>query len=215
MRENNNIVSLIGKITSGFTFSHESNGEKFYMVDIEIQRLSDTVDVIPMMISDRLIDVTADFIGCMVRVGGQFRSYNEGKEGQKHLRLYVFVTDISLSDELAALEDLTKANSIYLSGYVCKNPIHRKTPFGRYITDVLIAVNRSFGKTDYIPIICWGRNAAYASKFQVGTRICVGGRIQSRGFAKRLDNGEFENRVAYEVSVRNVEVLDRNKEVSP
>lgn len=194
----NNRVSVIGKIAEGFTYSHEVYGEGFYMTSLRVNRLSDQVDMVPLMISERLIDVTQDYIGQTVDIAGQFRSYNY-HEGQKNrLILSVFVREIRFIEEFT---DYTKTNQIYLNGYICKTPGYRKTPLGREITDLLVAVNRSYGKSDYIPCIAWGRNARYAAGFSVGSNIELWGRVQSREYTKNLGDNQSERRVAYEVSV--------------
>jgi len=201
----NNRVSVIGKIISGFTFSHEVYGEGFYLVDLEVNRLSDQADIIPLMISERLINVKEDYIGSTVEASGQFRSYNRHEGGRNRLVLSVFVREIRFMEEF---NDYTKTNQIFLDGYICKIPIYRKTPLGREIADVLLAVNRPYGKSDYIPCIAWGRNARYASGFEVGTRVCLWGRVQSREYTKKISDSECEKRVAYEVSVSKMECLD-------
>ena len=173
----NNQVTMIGEIVSEFEFSHEVYGEGFYLVDISVSRLSDSVDYIPLMVSERLVDVTQSYIGETISVSGQFRSYNRHEEKKNRLILSVFVRELEFVDEI---EDDIKSNQIYLDGYICKEPIYRKTPLGREIADLLVAVNRSYGKSDYIPCICWGRNARYASSFEVGSHVEVYGRIQSR-----------------------------------
>ena len=198
----NNQVSVIGEIVSGFTFSHEVFGEGFYMVNVLVRRLSDSADVIPVMISERLIDVTEDYTGEYIRVAGQFRSYNRHEEKKNRLVLSVFVRELRFLEEFT---DYTKTNQIFLDGYICKEPIYRKTPLGREIADLLIAVNRPYGKSDYIPCIAWGRNARYASAFQVGSRIRIWGRVQSREYTKKLSEAESEKRIAYEVSVSKLE----------
>ena len=195
----NNQVSLIGKIVSGFTFSHEMFGEGFYLVNLEVNRLSGHVDVIPLMISERLVDVTENYQGCTVEAIGQFRSCNRHEGSRKRLVLSVFVQEIHFMEKFT---DYTKTNQIFLEGYICKTPIYRKTPLGREIADILLAVNRPYGKSDYIPCIAWGRNARYASNFQVGTRACIWGRVQSREYTKKISESECETRVAYEVSVQ-------------
>lgn len=193
----------MGEIVSGFSYSHEIFGEGFYMVDVKVQRLSDSFDVIPMMVSERLIDVSADYRGYRVEVNGQFRSYNRHEERKNRLVLSVFAREISFVDEI---EESAKTNQIFLDGYICKPPIYRKTPLGREIADLLLAVNRPYGKSDYIPCICWGRNARYANSFAVGERCSVWGRIQSREYMKKIDEEQVEKRVAYEVSVSKLEV---------
>lgn len=194
----NNRVSVIGEIISGFTFSHEVFGEGFYLVDVAVNRLSEQADVIPLMISERLIHVDEDYRGCTVEAIGQFRSYNRHEGVKNRLILSVFVREINFMEEFT---DYTKTNQIFLDGYICKAPIYRKTPLGREIADLLLAVNRPYGKSDYIPCIAWGRNARYASSFEVGTRVRVWGRVQSREYTKKLSETECEKRIAYEISV--------------
>ncbi len=201
----NNQVTIMGEIVSDFSYSHEIFGEGFYMVDTRIQRLSDSYDIIPIMVSERLIDVTADYKGVFVCINGQFRSYNRHEERKNRLVLSVFAREIDFVDEL---EESSKTNQIYLDGYICKEPIYRKTPLGREIADLLLAVNRPYGKSDYIPCICWGRNARYANNFNVGERCVVWGRIQSREYMKKLDEENVERRVAFEVSVSKLELLE-------
>lgn len=201
----NNQVTVMGEIVSDFCFSHEIFGEGFYLVDMGVKRLSESYDVIPLMVSERLIDVNGDYKGMYVCVNGQFRSYNRHEERKNRLVLSVFAREIEFIDEL---EESAKTNQIYLDGYICKEPIYRKTPLGREIADVLLAVNRPYGKSDYIPCICWGRNARYASGFKVGERCAVWGRIQSREYMKKLNENEVEKRVAFEVSVSKLELLE-------
>lgn len=198
----NNQVTIMGKVATEFSFSHEVFGEGFYMVEVEVKRLSNSEDRIPLMISERLIDVTQDYTGEYIMVHGQFRSYNRHEEQKNRLVLSVFVREISFMEEEP---DGTKTNSIWLDGYICKEPIYRKTPLGREIADLLLAVNRPYGKSDYIPCICWGRNARYASGFEVGEHVQLLGRIQSREYVKRISDAETEKRVAYEVSVSKLE----------
>ena len=201
----NNQVTIMGEIVSEFEFSHEVYGEGFYLVDISVSRLSDSVDYIPLMVSERLVDVTQSYIGETISVSGQFRSYNRHEEKKNRLILSVFVRELEFVDEI---EDDIKSNQIYLDGYICKEPIYRKTPLGREIADLLVAVNRSYGKSDYIPCICWGRNARYASSFEVGSHVEVYGRIQSREYIKKIGEEQTEKRVAYEVSVNKIEFLE-------
>ena len=200
----NNQVTIMGEIVSGFSYSHEIFGEGFYMVDVKVQRLSDSFDVIPMMVSERLIDVSADYRGYFVEVNGQFRSYNRHEERKNRLVLSVFAGENVSVEEI---EESAKTNQIFLDGYICKVPIYRKTPLGREIADLLLAVNRPYGKSDYIPCICWGRNARFASGFEVGERCSVWGRIQSREYMKKIDEEQVEKRVAYEVSVSKLEIV--------
>ncbi len=201
----NNQVTIMGEIVSEFAFSHEVYGEGFYLVDVAVSRLSDSVDYIPLMVSERLVDVTQDYIGETILVNGQFRSYNRHEEKKNRLVLSVFVREWEFVDYI---EDEVKSNQIYLDGYICKEPIYRKTPLGREIADLLVAVNRSYGKSDYIPCICWGRNARYASSFEVGSHVEVFGRIQSREYLKKIGEEETEKRIAYEVSVSKIEFFE-------
>ncbi len=195
----------MGKIASQFTFSHQVFGEGFYMLDVLVKRLSDSEDRIPVMVSERLVDVTEDYEGEYIQVTGQFRSYNRHEEKKNRLVLSVFAREISFVEDE---DDSVKSNQIFLDGYICKPPVYRKTPLGREIADLLIAVNRPYGKSDYIPCICWGRNARYASAFQVGGHVLIWGRIQSREYMKRLSDTQSEKRTAYEVSVSKLEYTD-------
>lgn len=200
----NNQVSMVGEIVSEFQFSHEVFGEGFYMVELAVNRLSNYSDYIPLMISERLIDTEQDYTGQLIRVSGQFRSYNRHEEKKNRLVLSVFVRELEFLDEI---DENEKTNQIFLDGYICKEPIYRKTPLGREIADVLLAVNRSYGKSDYIPCICWGRNARYASAFEVGGHVLIWGRIQSREYMKRIGENETQKRTAYEVSVSKLEYV--------
>lgn len=201
----NNQVSIVGTIVSDFRYSHEVYGEGFYMVDISVNRLSDFTDQIPVMVSERIVDTTQNCEGQLIYVTGQFRSYNRHEEKKNRLVLSVFARELEFIEEE---REEYKSNQIYLDGYVCKEPIYRKTPLGREIADLLIAVNRSYGKSDYIPCICWGRNARFASGFEVGNHVEIWGRIQSREYVKKISESITEKRVAYEVSVSKVERLE-------
>lgn len=199
--ENNQVV-IMGEIVDDFTYSHEIFGEAFYMVHIRVERLSDSDDLIPIMISERLLDVTEDYKGLKIEVVGQFRSYNRHEEKKNKLVLSVFAREIDFVEEMP---ESSKTNQIFLDGFICKPPVYRRTPLGREIADILLAVNRPYGKSDYIPCICWGRNARFAGSFEVGSRCLVWGRIQSREYMKKLPDGEMEQRTAYEVSVSKLE----------
>ena len=201
----NNQVSIVGEIISDFQYSHEVYGEGFYMVEVAVSRLSNFSDYIPLMISERLIDTSQSYKGQKVYVTGQFRSYNRHEELKNRLVLSVFVREIEFIEE--ETEEM-KSNQILLDGYICKDPIYRKTPLGREIADLLVAVNRSYGKSDYIPCICWGRNARFAARFEVGVHVQIWGRIQSREYVKRLNEDEVEKRTAYEVSVSKIEYME-------
>lgn len=199
----NNKVTISGEIEKEFELSHEIYGETFYTTTISCERLSGVADYVPIMVSERLFDIKDEWTGKCVRIEGQYRSFNKHKKesGKTRLILFVFATKIEITDEL---ED---ENEIELDAYICKTPIYRRTPLGREITDVLLAVNRSYGKSDYIPCIVWGRNARFASKFEPGKHIRVYGRIQNRDYVKKFDDGSFEGRVAYEVSISQIEPI--------
>ena len=175
------------------------------MVDVLVSRLSDTYDTIPLMVSDRIIDVDEDCIGKKVEARGQFRSYNKHEETKNRLILSLFVREIEFIDDE---ECISKPNHIYLDGYICKPPVYRMTPLGREIADVLLAVNRAYGKSDYIPCICWGRNARFAGKLAVGEHVAIWGRIQSREYQKKVGNDKIISKTAYEVSVSKMECLE-------
>lgn len=175
------------------------------MVSVNVRRLSNSMDRIPLMISERLIDVSRDYTGEFIMASGQFRSYNRHEEHKNRLVLSLFVREVAFIEEEL---DGAKTNQIFLDGYICKLPVYRKTPLGREIADLLLAVNRPYGKSDYIPCICWGRNARFAASFEVGEHVQVIGRIQSREYIKKLSETEAEKRTAYEVSVSKLECLD-------
>ena len=200
----NNQVTIAGEVVSEFTFSHEVYGEHFYIVNIAVCRLSNSYDVIPVMVSERLIDVTSDYRGCVLQVSGQFRSYNRHEENRNRLVLSVFAREAGL---LRRKMRMSKIRIIFFWTDMCKHPVYRKTPLGREIADVLLAVNRPYGKSDYIPCICWGRNARFADKFEVGSHIQIWGRIQSREYQKKIAEDQYEKRVAYEVSVSKLEYI--------
>ena len=201
----NNQVSIMGKIATGFTFSHQVFGEGFYVMDLIVKRLSDSEDRIPVMVSERLVDVTQDYVGEYIEISGQFRSYNRHEEKHNRLVLSVFAREVRF---IGSEEDALPTNQIFMDGYICKPPVYRKTPLGREIADVLLAVNRPYGKSDYIPCICWGRNARYASAFTVGGHVLIWGRIKSREYVKKLGENQTERRTAYEVSVSKLEYLE-------
>lgn len=201
----NNQVTMMGEIVSAFQFSHEVFGEGFYMVELAVSRLSNYSDYIPLMVSERLIDTEQDYTGQFIRISGQFRSYNRHEEKKNRLVLSVFVRELEFLDEI---DENEKTNQIFLDGYICKPPVYRRTPLGREIADMLLAVNRPYGKSDYIPCICWGRNARYASAFTVGGHVLLWGRIQSREYMKRTGENQTERRIAYEVSVSKLEYID-------
>ena len=203
--ENNHLV-LRGKIVSDKSYSHEIYGEKFYVFNLEVIRLSSTVDIIPITISERLLTGLDLEIGKKVVVEGQFRSYNNYENERNRLILTVFAKEISEVEGEDDKEEVT--NEVTLVGYVCKKPIYRQTPFGREIADVLLAVNRAYNKSDYIPSIAWGRNARFCQNMEVGTEVKITGRVQSRTYEKKYEDGKVETRVAYEVSIASMEVVN-------
>jgi hypothetical protein len=157
------------------------------------------------MVSERLIDVSRDYVGQYVYIGGQFRSFNRHEEKKNRLVLSVFARELEVLPDAG---EENASNEIFLDGYICKESVYRKTPLGREIADLLVAVNRSYGKSDYIPCICWGRNARFAAGFEVGTHVQIWGRIQSRDYVKKINETEVEQRTAYEVSVSKIEFLE-------
>lgn len=201
MIQNNNSVEIAGEVVSGPVFDHETFGERFYKFYISAERLSGNKDVVPVIVSERLFAIDNITIGNRFRVFGQFRSFNDHSDGGNHIVLSVFSQDI---EEMEG-SDLA-INSIWIDGFICKDPIYRKTPQGREIADVIIAVNRQYGKSDYIPCIAWGRNARFVSRLQVGNRIWLSGRIQSRIYNKKISDDEVVEKTAYEVSVSKIEV---------
>lgn len=203
----NNQVSIMGKIDTGFTFSHQVFGEGFYTMELLVRRLSDSEDRIPVMVSERLLDITQDYTGQYIEIHGQFRSYNRHEEKHNRLVLSVFAREVNFVEEQ---DESLPVNQIFLDGFICKPPVYRKTPLGREIADMLLAVNRPYSKSDYIPCICWGRNARFASGFTVGSHIQIVGRVQSREYVKRIDEENVEHRVAYEVSVSKVYLLEND-----
>lgn len=215
--DNNHLV-LMGKVTSEKRFSHEIYGESFYIFDMEVPRLSDTQDIIPVTISERLIPDGSLEIGKKVLIKGQFRSYNSYENERNKLILTVFAKDIFFEEEIESQQNEEEnkeivSNEVILTGYICKKPIYRQTPFGREIADLLLAVNRAYNKSDYIPAIAWGRTARFCQNIDVGTEVKVTGRVQSRTYEKKFEDGTSETRVAYEVSVASLEVVEEKENV--
>ncbi len=211
--ENNHII-LVGKVTSEKRFSHEIYGEKFYIFDLSVPRLSGNADIIPITISERLM-VGEDLpINTKITVEGQFRSYNSYTEGRNKLILTVFAKNVTLledqENEVEARKDFI-SNEVTLIGYICKKPVYRQTPFGREIADILLAVNRAYSKSDYIPCIAWGRTARFCENMEVGTEVKIVGRVQSRQYEKKYEDGRIENKVAYEVSIGSLEVVNQEE----
>ncbi len=217
--ENNHLV-LVGKVTSDKTYSHEIYGEKFYIFDLEVPRLSSAVDIIPITVSERLLTDLNLEIGTKLSIEGQFRSYNSYQNERNKLILTVFAKDIVEIKDEPKIEDSEEekkdvvTNEVTLSGYVCKKPIYRQTPFDREISDLLLAVNRAYNKSDYIPCIAWGRNARFCQNMEVGTEVKIVGRVQSRKYEKKFEDGTSETRIAYEVSISSMEIIDKKDEKS-
>ena len=209
----NNHLILMGKVTSDKRFSHEIYGECFYIFDLEVPRLSDTADIIPVTISERLIQDEKMSVGSKVLIRGQFRSYNSYENEKNKLILTVFAKDIEEQIQTEESKEPT-SNEVILTGYICKKPIYRQTPFGREIADLLLAVNRAYNKSDYIPAIAWGRTARFCQNLEVGTEVKVTGRVQSRSYEKKFEDGTAITKVAYEVSIGSLEVIDEKEDAS-
>ncbi|MCL1884694.1 MAG: single-stranded DNA-binding protein [Defluviitaleaceae bacterium] len=212
MENTNNFIEIGGRIHSEFKFSHEIYGEGFWQFSVEVGRLSGQNDILPVTVSERIVERDKMVVGQPIRITGQIRSYNNYVEADKKnkLVLTVFARDVVLVDEVP--EDIP--NDVFLDGYLCKPAIYRTTPFGREISDMLIAVNRSYNKSDYIPCIAWGRNARYASKLQVGDNVRLWGRMQSRNYQKKMDEETILEKVAYEVSVSKAEIVSDESDES-
>ena len=212
----NNYLTLVGKVTGEKRFSHEIYGERFYVFNLEIPRLSGNSDIIPITVSERLIKEETLQEGHQLLVKGQFRSYNSYENNKNRLILTVFAKDIieveekEEDEENEMLNKDTRTNEVVVVGYICKKPIYRQTPFGREISDILLAVNRAYNKSDYIPCIAWGRNARFCQDIEVGAQVKIVGRVQSRQYEKKHEDGTVETRVAYEVSVGSLEVIEEN-----
>ena len=207
-------LKLVGKVTGEKEFSHEIYGERFYIFRLGIPRLSGNQDIIPITISERLIKEDTLTEGKKLLVKGQFRSYNSYENEKNRLILTVFAKDVMEVEENEEEEENeivkkeTITNEVVLIGYLWKKPIYRQTPFGREISDILLAVNRAYNKSDYIPCIAWGRNARFCQNLEVGSQVKIIGRVQSRSYEKKYEDGTVQNRVAYEVSVGSLEVIE-------
>ena len=208
----NNYLTLVGKVTGEKKFSHEIYGEKFYSFNILIPRLSGNADIIPITVSERLINDDMLREGKKLLVKGQFRSYNSYENEKNKLILTVFAKDVMEVEENEEESEIVKkeetTNEVVLIGFVCKKPIYRQTPFGREIADLLLAVNRAYNKSDYIPTIAWGRNARFCQNLEVGAQVKIVGRVQSRQYEKKYEDGTSEMKVAYEVSVSSLELIN-------
>ena len=202
---NNNVATVCGVVTEEPRFSHQMYGEGFYESALTVPRLSDQVDVIPFTVSERLL-ADGISVGETVTLSGQLRSYNKLTDGKSKLLLTLFVREIPEYDPAR------NPNTIDIVGYICKEPVYRMTPFKREICDLLLAVNRAYNKSDYLPCIAWGRNARFIKEAPVGSKVCVNGRIQSRNYQKTLEDGTVETRVAYEVSINRIELYREDAE---
>lgn len=206
MNENNH-AEVAGEIICELEFSHEFLGEKFYKTLVRTERLNGFFDDVPTMISERLLEKTIDYTGSFIEIKGQFRSYNKRENEKNHLMLILFAREILF---LESNDKKESRNVVFLEGTICKEPIYRITPKGREITDVMLAVNGIYNKSSYIPLIVWGRDAMYISRFTVGSKIAIKGRIQNRQYQKMTDDG-MEVKTAYEVSVRQIDILEESE----
>lgn len=198
----NNDVELKGTVVNSPVFSHEIYGETFNKFTLKVPRLSENYDEIIITVSERLAEPDELIPGTDIKITGQFRSYNNYQESGNRLILTVFAKTLEMCNDIE-----TEPNTIFLNGYICKTPVYRTTPFGREICDILVAVNRQYGKSDYIPCITWGRNAKFTENLQIGTNIKIWGRIQSRNYRKKIDDENFVDKIAYEVSVTKMEIV--------
>lgn len=194
-----NYVKLIGKLTN-LKYSHSYENEKFYFSTMCVTRTSGNVDMINVLISERLL--FNELLHNNVSVYGTMRTYNQTDEyGNTHVLVYVFANSIDLFDK--EMTNSVSNNEVEIEGYVCKNSHKRTSPFGRVITDLCLAVNTRYGKSYYIPTIFWGRNAKFADKYEIGTKVHIVGRIQSREYIKQ-NNGLDEPHIVYEISVSKI-----------
>ena len=211
----NNYLTLVGKVTGEKRFSHEIYGERFFTFNLLIPRLSGNADIIPVTTSERLISDEMLTEGNKLLIKGQFRSYNSYENERNKLVLTVFAKDVEeveeneTNEENEMIKREMTTNEVVLIGYVCKKPIYRQTPFGREIADLLLAVNRAYNKSDYIPTIAWGRNARFCQNLEVGTQVKIVGRVQSRMYEKKYEDGTVEQKVAYEVSICSLELIEQ------
>lgn len=212
---NKNVLTVIGKIINNPTLSHETHGEKIYTFQIEIPRLNkDVKDILNVEVSDRAVDINSIHENDTVKINGQFRSFNRynKEKGKVSLELFIFAKDIV---KIENDEEINNINKIELHGNLCKVPVFRHTPSGREISDLLVAVQRQYNRSDYIPCIAWSRNARYATKnLTVGTPVVIEGRVQSRNYIKHLDNGEEEKHTVYEVSCMRLDKDEKGIEKS-
>lgn len=205
-----NVVKIGGIVVKDVEFSHEIYDEKFYKFYVEVERLSQLKDILPIIVSERVTEIDNIKVGDAVMIDGQIRSYNEMNEVRSKLILSIFAKEL----QILTKEEVSKINDITLEGFICKKPIYRKTPLGREISDMLIAVNRSYKKSDYIPCILWGRNAKYSETLEVGTKVRLSGRVQAREYEKKQEDGTVKKQVAYEISVSKFGITEEDEELN-
>lgn len=205
----NNKVTVAGEVCSDLSFSHMIYGENFYLFQLRIPRLSETFDTINITVSERFFSEYEPEIGDFLQINGQFRSYNNFSDSGSKLILTVFAKEMTKISDLSLVQN---PNQIYLNGYICKPPVYRTTPFQREIADILLAVNRLYNKSDYIPCIAWGRNAKFAERLSIGTHLQVWGRIQSRAYQKRISESQYISKTAYEISISKMEIEECKQE---
>ena len=201
--EENNKISLVGEVISAPKLSHETHNEKFYTVKVDVKRLSGDIDTLEIIISEKLYDIEKIELGARYYIEGEIRSYNYyvSETERRKLVINIFAKNLSIAEET----DDECLNNFELIGHICKKPIYRKTPFDREISDILLAVNRLYGKSDYLPCIAWGRNAKFASTLEIGDKIKITGRMQSRQYTKKINDNEEEKKIAYEMSIITLE----------
>lgn len=208
--EENNKISLVGEVISSPKLSHETHNEKFYTVKVDVKRLSGDIDTLEIIISEKLYDIEKIELGTRYYIEGEIRSYNYyvSESERRKLVINIFAKNLSIAEET----DDECLNNFELVGHICKKPIYRKTPFDREISDILLAVNRLYGKSDYLPCIAWGRNAKFASTLEIGDKIKITGRMQSRQYTKKLNDNEEEKKIAYEMSIITLEKKESEEE---
>lgn len=199
----NNVITLVGTVETEAEYSHSVLEEEFFSFMLRVPRLSENDDLLPVTVSARQLDTSLIKQGNKIKVKGQLRSYNKYTQTKTRLILTVFAKGIAP----ALSEDEDNPNEIFINGFICKTPVYRRTPFGREITDLIIAVNRAFNRSDYIPAIAWGKNAVYSESLEVGSNVMLWGRLQSRNYNKRISDEETEVRTAYELSITKIEKL--------
>lgn len=192
-----NRAQLSGKVLAPLQYSHTAYDIDFFSGKLCCRRLSGKEDILPFLVPASMTELlhTGE-----VLLRGQIRSYNEYSPEGTHLRLKLFVRQ-------CVGQSVGDCNTVLLEGHICKKPVYRETPFGRQITDLLLAVNRAHGKSDYIPVIVWGKNAQFARELQVGQKIRAEGRFQSRSYEKQLSDGASEQRTAYEISASTIYLI--------